>query len=144
MSFFENNFTVVDLSGTMDSVCAVSFTNVPFFLANVGFSFWPSDRCLTRIIIESVSTWKSDGWNSKFESCSEISMNFPTKLNFTVLGFFPICFSNGDLLSFFLLIPNAYKISDKPDLSFVRIVCLFARSHSLFVLTSRSTLPFPL
>ena len=113
------------------------------FLANVGSSFEPFDRSLTRMV-ESVSCWKSDGWNSSFESCSGISMNFPTKLDFTVLGSFPIFFSKGDLPSFFLYTLNAYKISDRPGLSVVSIICFFASSLSLIVLISRSILPFTL
>ena len=127
----------------MDTVCAVSFTTVPVFLENVDSIFEPFDLSLTRMV-ESVSSWTSNGWKSTFGSRSKISMNFPTKLDFTVFGFFPICFSNGDLPSFLLLTLSVYRISDRSDLSFVSIIFLFARSLSLIVLINRSILPFPL
>ena len=108
------------------------------------WTFWSSVQkvSLTRMI-ESVSSWKSDGWKFSFRSLSEISMNFPTKLDFTVFGSFPICFSNGDRPSFSLLTLSAYRISDKPDLSLVNIICLFVRSLSLIVLINRSICRFP-
>ena len=143
MSLFENVFTVFDFSGKMDTVCAVSFTTLPVFLANVDSSFEPFDLSLTRLV-ESASSWKSDCWKSSFGSLSEISMFFPTKFDFTVFGSFPICFSKRDRTSFFLLTLSAHRISDKTDLSLVNIFCFFVRSLSLIVLINRSILPFPL
>ena len=82
--------------------------------------------------------------NSRLLSCSEMSRNLLTAFDFTVFGSLPSYFSNGDLPSFRLLMRSAYSISDKPDWSFVSIICLFARKRSLIVLISRSIFPFPL
>ena len=100
--------------------------------------------CLAALIRVPSHARKFDCSNSMFGSCSEISSNFDTRLVFTVFGSFPICFSNGDLLSFFLLIRNEYRSSDSPDWSFFIIICLFARNRSFVVRISHSILPFPL
>ena len=65
-------------------------------------------------------------------------------MDFTVLGSFPRCFSNGDFPLFFLLTLSAYRISDSPDLSLVKTICLFALSRSLIVLISLSIFLFPI
>ena len=44
---------------------------------------------------------------------------------------------------FFLLTLKEYKVSDSPDLSLLKIFCLFARSPSLIVLINLSIFPFP-
>ena len=71
-------------------------------------------------------------------------MNLFTTLDFTVFGYFPMCFSNGEFPSFLLFTLSAYKISDSTDLSLVKTICLFAPSRSLIVLISLAIFPFPL
>ena len=142
-SLFEYTFGVLVFPGIMVNVCADSLTTFPLFFLKVPSSFEPRALSLTRID-ESRSSWKSEGLKSKLGSCSEISNNPFTRFDFTVLGFRPICFSNGELPSFSLFTLSEYRISDRPDLSFVKIICLFVRNRSFIVLIKRSIFPFPL
>ena len=123
-------------------VWSVSLNTFPVFLAKVDSSLDPVVFSRTSIV-ESVSPWKSKGWNSTCESWAKIFRNFPTKFAFTVFGSFPICFSNDDFPSFFLPFLREYKISDNPDLSLVKTICLFVRSRSFIVRINLSIFPFP-
>ena len=143
ISLLEKIFGCFAFSGSIAIVCVVSSITFPVFLAKVGSNLEPFVRSRTSIV-ESVSSWKSEGWNSSCESWAEKSRNFPTTLDFTVFGSLPMCFSNGDFPSFFLLILREYRISDNPDLSLLRMICLFVRSRSFIVRINHSIFPFPL
>ena len=136
-------FSFFDASDSTVIVCSDSFSMRPYFRSNDPSSLDPRDLSLTRTV-EFRTSWMSTELNSRLLSCSEMSQELRTTFDFTVFGSLPSCFPNSDLPSLFLLMRSAYKNSDKPDWSFVNIICLFARRRSLIVLISPSISPFPL
>ena len=139
-SLLEIVFEAFEGSGKIVMVWAVSRITLSAFLLKDGSSFEPRALSLTKMV-ESNSSWKSVAL--RCGSCSEKSDKPFTTFDFTVFGSLPTCLSNGDLPSFFLLTSNEYKISDNPDLSLLKMNCLFARNLSFFVLISLSIFPFP-
>ena len=123
-------------------VWAVSLIILHDFFLNCRSKLDPLVLSLT-IIAESVSSSKSEVVNFKPGSISETPLILSTILLFTVFGFRPYKFSNGDFPSAFSPILNAYNITDKPDLSFFRTMFLFVLRRSFMVRISRTILPFP-
>ena len=124
-------------------VWAVSLTIFPALFLNWLSNLDPRVLSLT-IIAESTSSSKSDVENFRSGSTSETPLILSTMLLFTVFGFRPYNFSNGDFPSAFSPILNAFKISDNPDFSFFfSTLFLFVRRRSFMVRINRSICHFP-
>ena len=142
-SCFEYTISFFPSFGRNVMVWAVSLTIFPALFLNWLSTLDP--RVLSfAIIAESTSSSKSDVENFRPGSTSETPIILSTMLFFTVFGFRPYNFSNGDFPSAFSPILNAYKISDNPDLSFFSTMFLFVRRRSIMVRINRSILPIPL
>ena len=140
MPLFEKVVIILADFGSIETV-AFSLMTSSVFLANDVSSFEPLVVSLISTV-ESSSCWESD----KLGSCAEMSnvLQFFHKLNFTVVGSFPMCSANGDLQFFFLVTLSENKDSDIHNLSLVIISCLFARILSYNVLMRHSIFQFPL
>ena len=116
-------------------VCAVSLITLAALRVNSLANFEPLVRSQTRTVgCKSFS--KYGCCSSKFGSSSGTTKNISNTFDFTVFGPFRNCFSEGSHPS--STYSERIQISDKPDLSFFKTICLFARSCSFTVRISCS------
>ena len=123
-------------------VWAVSFITFPGLFLNCPSNLDPLVLSRT-IIAESTTSSKTDVVNFRPGSTSETPLILSTMLLFTVFGFRPYNFSNGDFPSAFPPFLSAYIISDEPDLSLFKIMFSFRRKRSFMVRISLSIYRFP-
>ena len=122
-----------------DGVVTVS-NSTPFLYLYAPSSFDPRDHSLIKTM-----EYCPDSKPSSLTSNAEVSeMNLPLLVTsrYMVFGSCPVYRSQGDFLLADGSIWKANRTSDKPDLSFLAIICLLVFSLSFIVRISLSILPF--